>query len=57
MANESTSNMRANAFVVMCALASVVVAALVGVLSLMMHVGIIISLIVMIIRWGRARTD
>jgi hypothetical protein len=57
MANESTGNMRANVFVVMCALASVVVAALVGVLSLMMHVGIIISLIVMIIRWGRARTD
>jgi len=57
MANESTGNMRANAFVVMCALASLVVAALVGVLSLMMQVGIIISLIVMIIRWGRARID
>lgn len=57
MANESTGNMRANAFVIMCALASLVVAALVGVLSLMMQVGIIISLIVMIIRWGRAGID
>lgn len=57
MANGYTGNRRTEAFVIVCALATLVVAALVGVLSLMMQVGIIISLAVMIIRMGKTRTE
>ncbi|HWQ58113.1 MAG TPA: hypothetical protein VN540_03760 [Clostridia bacterium] len=57
MANGARFKMRANAFVLSCALASLVVAALVGVLSLMvLVVGIIISLSVIIIRTDGAGT-
>ena len=57
MANGYTGNRHTEAFVIVCALATLVVAALVGVLSLMMQVGIIISLAVMIIRLGKTRTE
>lgn len=60
MANGCTANQRAKAFVRALALVCFAVAALVGVLSLTMPVGIVMSLVIviiimmMIIRQGRA---
>lgn len=50
------NNMRAHALAVTCALASMTVAALVGVLTLTVLVGIIISLGIIIIRFRRTGT-